>query len=1173
MNEATPVLTTRPMCRFLSTQPVLYKVPISPARRTGFALVIVLAFIVLLSALVVGLLTTAEHESKTNSLQVDSLDARIAAESALRLVQAQIRAASLEGIDSAGRGSHAWASQPGAVRTYDSSGAPANIYKLYSSEEMTTSDAASLAAEIPPDWKSRPEEFIDLNEPVHRSDQWIYPIAAPEALGTVAGFTSARTDDEKIPYDDRLAMPVRWLYLMKDGSLSVNPADGSPIIRFAFWSDDESCKVNLNTASATDAQSYWDIPRATYNDDLKKYAFGQPSQNEFNRYPGHPAMVSLQTIFPSSTLRELIEATPRYRWGGSENGAKIITDSRTSLTNDKTDRLYPSSDEYLYQAGRSTQLGLNTSTLESRRFFLSTSSRSSDLNLFGQPRVTIWPISAQADDLHRTPYDNLIAFCSTIGNGSTAKPYYFVRNNPRSQTDDWTLYPRNQELFSYLQTMTGRDIPGFGGNYSTKYPEDRNQILTEIFDYIRCVNLNETYKGQPANFVPYTTKLQAAEATTVLMDAGKGAGWVLPIRIDSLGTRGAGRVPVISEAAIWLIQTKNADGTSPSPPEVQPGLILETFSPMLGFMTWNPYFFNYEVRNIQAPLINGRRMFKDDETVPLNQHPGGGIPRSQAVGGTDGWGWMLGTGGSGTGNYGQNPFLTKKLEAIPATGGNVVITAGEIEVRFKSNTSSTKGSGEVFQSYRIQIPSATLPVPDPVTLAGTDKDGWVTRATTTATEPPRIFQEDVVRGLTIRDGDYRSAAYLQNVPAQFFVSHPGSGKRAHGLRQQLNAVPQAFLDTTNGGYIAGLTFNNDPYFTSGPLLTISGAPKISPNIKDLLTEGWEGDFDNGMAGWVDGPYLNKSDEGTQQYSTGRQPYYFERWKTADGLFSPSRQIPSAVMFGSLPTGVKVTEQAYLSNQPEKARPWRTLNFCPIPLAGSSHFGLSDPPDALLLDLFTIPIVEPYAISEPFSTAGRLNLNRQIVPFQYIRRDTALCSALAAQQVIAIADSCSTDYKKAISNNPPKKSVRFPVDIPETLRAMDQYLVSKNRKDDIFRSPAEICGVPLIPAGVGCTADNVTTWWKNYRLTGNNSRERPYATLYPLLTTRSNTFTTYVRAQAIKRTPSGKILVRSDFRGSFLFERFLDPNDSSFSTGAVNPDARSLELFFRFRTLLAKQFDL
>ena len=46
-----------------------------------------------------------------------------------------------------------------------------------------------------------------------------------------------------------------------------------------------------------------------------------------------------------------------------------------------------------------------------------------------------------------------------------------------------------------------------------------------------------------------------------------------------------------------------------------------------------------------------------------------------------------------------------------------------------------------------------------------------------------------------------------------------------------------------------------------------------------------------------------------------------------------------------------------------------------------------------LDLFTMPVVEPYAISDPFSTDGKVNLNYQIMPFGYLKRSTALRAEL------------------------------------------------------------------------------------------------------------------------------------------------------------------------------------
>ena len=90
------------------------------------------------------------------------------------------------------------------------------------------------------------------------------------------------------------------------------------------------------------------------------------------------------------------------------------------------------------------------------------------------------------------------------------------------------------------------------------------------------------------------------------------------------------------------------------------------------------------------------------------------------------------------------------------------------------------------------------------------------------------------------------------------------------------------------------------------------------------------------------------------------------------------------MFASLPTGVK------------REIPWQTLLFRPPAWGHPDDFdvsypGYEDPKDHYLLDLFWMPVVEPYAISEPFSTAGKINLNYQILPFTNIKRATGIHS--------------------------------------------------------------------------------------------------------------------------------------------------------------------------------------
>ncbi len=170
----------------------------------------------------------------------------------------------------------------------------------------------------------------------------VYPIVDPGAVSPAtgpAGFavTSApgATANQPIP------MPVRWLYVLENGALVAPTGSGSTatvagetasnkiVGRIAFWTDDDSCRVNINTASTG---TLLDVPRA-YSSGLsaahptagsltQEQAFGyyQPVQKEFQRYPGHPAMTDLRSVFPLLSQSQIYDLVPRIVGGGIHRG-------------------------------------------------------------------------------------------------------------------------------------------------------------------------------------------------------------------------------------------------------------------------------------------------------------------------------------------------------------------------------------------------------------------------------------------------------------------------------------------------------------------------------------------------------------------------------------------------------------------------------------------------------------------------------------------------------------------------------------------------------------------------------------------------------------------------------------------------------------------------------------
>ncbi|HRJ71162.1 MAG TPA: Verru_Chthon cassette protein A, partial [Terrimicrobiaceae bacterium] len=979
-------------------------------------------------------------------------------------------------------------------------------------------------------------------------------------------------------------MPVRWLYFLQDGTLCLlgDPRidrQTNPIVgRVAFWTDDETNKVNLNTAGPATQESFWDMPRAASRIEEDRYAWFQPSQNEYTRYPGHPGMVSLRSILGNLgnlSADEYHRLSPRYRWGGSQDGTIRIDSGRTDLLLNKEDRPYATTDEFLFQsigAGLQNFNGVLTpSTAASLGFFVTTTSRAPELNLFGQPRVSIWPLHAQNTATRRTPFDQLIARATTIG----GKPYYFVREFPLSATKDFSDFERNQELYAYLQRLTGTPFPGFGNrSFLDKYNADRDQILTEIFDYIRSTNLNDTYNptGGPGSIASYTPDLEVAVNSAVNHTASspdKGAGFVVPIRIGS--TQGGGRFPAATGAALWFCTHLENPAAAAGPGNrtmLSTLFLVKTCTPTFGFPLWKPSGFQVELANapgtplsvnvggVVTPLFAGGTTAEIFAPPTANFGQGGGTS-----GGYDGAGWIL---------YhltipAASPFLGASAE-VPAGTSTFSILPGAIDIRFRVG-------GTTVQSYRFSFPEASgLPLPE---LANWDAtyalpmSWWKARS---QIRPLGPFDGDSLRSVELGHGDARLAlmqATEEDDPYEGFRPHPDFASTTTRMAHSFGGVstvsnPYLWPGGSSGSY-AGLAHTSDAVNASGvgwnpPYRTMNRyfGPNILPDITDLRANGWSGDFDNGFSRWTDGPFLNLPDAGARSTSSGAAaaPYLVtEGWVRADGLFSPLRQVPSAVMFGSLPTGVKA------------GIPWRTLLFCPNP-ADAGHKGFEAPADHLLLDLFRMPVVEPIALSGPASTDGKINLNYRIAPFSYIRRASAWFALLEPMRIFSVPDTKSLRYKGSLIES---FDYRTRLNVPETLLQFEERF----NAGEIFRSSSEICSLFLVPNGATLAqARNLSAgWWKTRRLTGDNSREKPYAELYPKLTTQSNTYRIHMRVQSLTRSggppASGDFEPVAEYRGSALLERYLDPEDPRFST--VNPDTDCLNALYRFRVLERRQF--
>jgi len=1334
--------------------------PKSLRHQRAAALVVVLGVLVLLVALAVGILSRAGTERRASESFSAGVSARNMADVAVQFVQGQIHAATTQGIEAA------WTSQPGMVRVFSSGGNLTAAYKLYSASELISS-TVSLTADLPPaDWMDQPAHWCDLNEPAwlaystgsSGNRSLVYPILDPRAtlaigdVDPVEGLTIRATNlgfnsgAPEAPDNNPAPMPVRWLYVLQDGSLvapsggsgkqatfsgAVVPSSANPIVgRIAFWTDDETCKVNLNTAGEG---TFWDTPRLASTDE-GNLGFYQPTRNEFQRYPGHPATTSLSAVFPwrgisvLDTVRRATSLSPVYRFGGSEAGTRTWTNPAGNSTDSyfsqvkKRERLYASVDELIFLddpansggATRPANLLFQTNPqtarelLQSRRFVLTAHSRAPETNLFNLPRVAIWPIhrllGTTPDPTRTTGFDRQIARSATI-NG---EPYFFQRENAKSATNDIGI-PRNQELLGYLDNLTRREIPGVGQSFDAKYGTERRQILVEIFDYIRSTNLFDEllFKSQSdrrlASVPAFTDGYP--QAGTQLFYARPGHGLVIPTEYTWEGQtyRGFGRFLTVSEFGFHFICTADGAGGKPGsvpPPGSSPqsvwwlsnnattnhtlepdpdGIprprieleanqvrvecmpVVELFNAMQGATQFSATG-SIRISGLTGLRINGQPIYSNATmTVPLQSIVSTGNQPFDyfAPGGFMGFRYFAASARTIADQVVSRPVTISRdqpmvfeaqnnltLEILDGSGAvtqTIEIAAGELSRPFPSPPSlvvtanpfvhgnfadmaqldpTISPSALVYPEKGFTGTSPSLPAPrfwafrngvgafanpSSAGISGLNTGNPQTfmndlgRLATlgslnpipSSTSPDRswtypglpnapgsgafILPNDRVHTVFPAHGDFRLIAANRSVPATLFLS--GSGNNTLRDAHETGHVPGA---VTQKSYGAADVLNTH-FLRASDIAASYGVPQGHPSRT--------GDWDAGVGLSPDGPFVNKPDEGTAFRGIGNPATgipYFASYGLMDGtfslFFSPNRIVPSPGMFGSLSTGVV------------SGAPWRTLLFRPQ----AGHFGWQSPRDHLIMDLFWMPVVEPYAISEPFSTAGKVNLNYQIIPFTYIERSTAMRAVLKNERVSAVPDTHAQGYKVGAPGDWPANSnstridapvrgperTRRPLDLATTLR---QFQIRFDQ-GDVFTSGSQISEVHMVPSGESVSATTLAgfdTWanafWSGNRLTGENLRERIYTTVYPRVTTKSNTFTVHMIVQSLRKVPGSEPTIWDDsrdkvlgeYRGSTTIERYVDPNNTEIPDYATelggNANVRPLDDFCRWRVVQNRQF--
>jgi len=1225
---------------------------ITTTRKTsGFVLILALVGLALMTILLLALLEGASQQARGSFSDASFAREKLLADSAVALVMGQIQQASTQP-------GQTWISQPGLLRTYDATASrrPTACYKLYSTTQTTqlidtSGTLGFLADDIPSDWNSaaRKSFYTDLNAPQQTPGllgRTLYPILDPAAVGTVQG----------VSYDagHSVEMPVAWLYQLQDGTLgpASNGTKTNPIVaRLAFWTDDETSKININTAGYG---SPWNTPHANSTDDVA-WSTTQPASGEFSRYPGHPAMTSLAVVFGSADdphwPEKLLGLTPRYGFGGSEFGAKSTKPGETVPA--KTDRLYASLDELCFSSSQSgSELRqpnpVTPEQIDHARFVLTAHSRAPETTLLGEPRVAIWPVSdAPKDPARTTPTDQAVASDATVG----VRSYFFQRHNALSATDDLDpkVVPSNAQLFDELIARGKVNLPGCGVNFTQKYPgANWTQIMLEITDFIRGLN---SVDPTPAPFVPY-----APGGFIVPLTTAYGSG------TSQITLRGMGRCPTLSSLTLvfyvcgfefnnnpkdiidYDATPDDLAGTSwktnfdPNSPtnrwkEVTHELVRAFIVPCT-FQAGCAYPEVSDACDIQISGLNGLSVSSGSSTSDFgfasttDSHllsDALNVPQAErAWGGNEGpLAWRAAAldqmSGGSSASYafaGKNYFPVSFTG--PASGRNPK-TAGPgtwpptLSFTCNGPTALTVNirdhGGKILQTLNVNLPSFNIHAP---TINGecdhrdgatpdTSRSDWATNSAAQvspsyymclrnrllATQRSRsVFLQagDVSRSIEAAT-DLRIIAALTHVPATFFsstylpaVPTPQNGSHAHNIRfadgtsvcfasgttsliKITYPIASSSMTATDwhDGSTVPYTWNTTPS-CSAPTGTTFVSMK--PLQNGAPAQNVVGDWDTGPGFSPDGAQINLPDSGT---TLAPETAYFSLTNGQVGAATqrtPNALVPSPVIFGSLPAGINPA-------QPEQSQPWRTLLFCPYPVADAVHPGFATPPDHLLLDNFWMPVVEPYGISTCMTTDGKINLNDQIAPFTYLHRNTAWHALLHDLRIPAIPASMVSSYK---SSGKTITSIWQTVDEDKTIEQIENRFAGTGT--DAYLSESEICMVPLVPKNLTTSFDS---FWNSFQgagqLTGDNLRELPYAQLYSRLTTRSNSYTVHVRVQVLKKLSNdpnqgiwheGTDLVLGDWRGSYEIERYLDPSAQAPAAGQpLGP--------YRYRIVSSRRF--